>query len=85
MSALIPAIIRLIMSRSRGGGGGGAPREPMSQEEQSNRHWRSAILKENTEKSSAAALGDRLEALGRAGRGMSYGEYLNYIKTHPLR
>jgi hypothetical protein len=50
MSALIPAIINLIMSRrgGKGGGGGssggGGGREPKSQEERSRDYWRKQIL-----------------------------------------
>jgi len=43
MAALIPALIKLLMSRRRGGGGyskgGGAPAAPMSDREKDNKYW----------------------------------------------
>jgi hypothetical protein len=44
MSALIPALISLFMSRMKGGGGGGGggggePRAPMSDVDKDNKYW----------------------------------------------
>ena len=54
MAALIPALIKLFMSRARGGGGaggGGAGREPKpekSPQEKDNDYWRERSLKEGS-------------------------------------
>lgn len=40
MAALIPALIKLLMSRRGGGGrGGGMPAAPMSDREKDNKYW----------------------------------------------
>lgn len=46
MSALIPALIKLLMSRRGGGGGGGSGggREPMSDAEKDKKYWNRELL-----------------------------------------
>ena len=39
MSALIPALISLLMSRMKGGGGGGGGGAPMSDTDKDNKYW----------------------------------------------
>ena len=46
MSALIPALIQLLMSRMKGGGGG-EPRAPMSDVEKDNKYWDRELMSPN--------------------------------------